>query len=475
MDLRSFIDDCDQAGELKRVQAEVDWNMEISHVSKLVEEQRGPALLFENVAGYDSPVFTGAFATTKRLAIMLGLSHNLSMCDSAQAWMKKTITSEGLVKAHEVSDGPVLENVVTGDDVDLNMFPVPKFFPLDGGRYIGTMVFVVLRDPETGDVNLGTYRMQMQGANRCGVQILPGKRGDRIMKKYKAMGKKMPAAAVIGCDPLIFMAGTLMHKGPKGVSDYDITGTVRGQPAEYLMAPMTGLPIPAGAEIVLEGEIDPDDLRPEGPFAEYTGYYTDEIHKVINKPSLEVHQILHRNRPILWATGQGRPVTDVHMLLAFTRTATLWTELENMRVPGVSSVCVLPESAGRFWAVVSIKQAYPGHSRQVADAVIGSNTGSYGIKGVITVDDDIQADDLQRVFWALSCRYDPMRSTELIKRGRSTPLDPALDPDSDKLTTSRILMDACIPYEWKEKPVEASMDEETLEKIRGRWAEYGID
>ncbi len=472
MDLRTYIEACRKADELKVVSAPVDWNLEISHISKLVEERKGPALLFENIKGYDTPVFTGAFATTKRLAIMLGLPHHLSMCESAQAWMKKTISDEGLIKAREVKDGPVLENVLKGDDVDLERFPVPQFFPLDGGRYIGTMVFVVLRDPETGETNLGTYRMQMLDKTTCGVQILPGKRGERIMKKYAKMGKKMPAAAVIGCDPLIFMAGTLMHKG---ANDFDITGTVRGQAAEYLMAPLTGLPVPAGAEIVLEGEIDPNNFRQEGPFAEYTGYYTDELHKPILKPALEVKQILHRNQPILWATGQGRPVTDVHMLLAFTRTATLWTELEKMRIPGVQSVCVLPESAGRFWAVVSVKQSYPGHSRQVADAVIGSNTGSYGIKGVITVDEDIQADDLQRVMWALSCRYDPMRGTELIKRGRSTPLDPALDPDSDKLTTSRILMDACIPYEWKQKPVEARMDEATLALIKSRWAEYGLD
>jgi len=475
MDLRYFIEQCAEADELKRIQAEVDWDLELSHISKLNEERKGPALLFENIKGYSSPVFTGAFATTKRLAIMLGLPHNLSMCESAQQWMHKTITSEGLIKAKEVDDGPVLENVIAGDKVDLNMFPVPKFFPLDGGRYIGTMVFVVLRDPETGDVNLGTYRMQMQDATTCGVQILPGKRGERIMKKYQKMGKKTPAAAVIGCDPLTFMAGTLMHKGQKGVSDFDITGTVRGMQSEYLMAPLTGLPVPAGAEIVLEGEIDPDNYRPEGPFAEYTGYYTDELHKVINKPALEVKQILHRNDPILWATGQGRPVTDVHMLLAFTRTATLWTELEQMRIPGIQSVCVMPESAGRFWAVVSLKQAYPGHSRQVADAVIASNTGSYGIKGVITVDEDIMADDVQRVFWALSCRFDPARGTQLVSRGRSTPLDPALDPDSHKLITSRILLDACIPYEWKQKPVEARMDDAVLERIRGRWSELGLD
>jgi len=472
MDLRTFIQACESAGELRRVKAEVDWNLEISHVSKLTEEKKGPALLFENVKGYSSPVFTGAFGTEARLALTLGLPARVSLCEAARQWMKKTITADGLIKAREVKDGPVLENVHEGAKVDLNMFPVPKFYPLDGGRYIGTAVFLVLRDPETNETNLGTYRMQMLDERSCGVQILPGKRGERILKKYKKLGKKMPAAAVLGCDPLLFMAGTLMHKG---ASDFDITGTIRGQQQEFLHAPLTGLPVPAGAEIVLEGHIDPENFRAEGPFGEYTGYYTDELGKEIKKPCLEVKQVLHRNKPILWATSVGRPVTDVHMLLAFTRTATLWTELEQMRIPGIQSVNVMPEAAGRFWAIVSVKQQYPGHANQVLNAVVASNTGSYGIKGVIAVDHDIEADDLPRVFWALGCRYDPMRGTELVKRGRSTPLDPALDPASDKLTTSRILIDATIPYEWKEKPVEVRFDEKTLEKVKGRWSEYGID
>ncbi len=470
MDLRDFIARCEAAGELKRVKAEVDWNLELSHVAKLVEEKGGPALLFENIKDYNSPVFTGAFGTSRRLAIALGMPEDYSICDLAREWTKKTISE--LIPAQEVEDGPVTENVVEGDDVDLTMFPVPKFYPLDGGRYIGTAVFLVVRDPETGKINLGTYRMQMLDEKHCGVQILPGKRGDRILKKYKKMGKKMPAAAVIGCDPLLFLAGTLMQAG---ASEYDVVGSVRGEPAEIIVSDLTGLPIPASAEIVLEGEIDPDDLRPEGPFGEYTGYYTDELYQVKKKPCLAVKRILHRNNPILWATSVGRPVTDVHMLLSFTRTAALWSDLERMRIPGIQSVYVLPESAGRFWAIVSVKQMYPGHSAQVGNAVIATTTGSYGIKGVIVVDDDIAADDIPRVFWALAVRYNPLRDTEIIKRGRSTPLDPSLDPDSNKLITSRIIMDATIPYEWEKKPVEIKFDEATLAKVRERWKEYGID
>jgi len=471
MDLRDFINKCEEAGELKRITAEVDWDLELSHISKLTEEQKGPALLFENIKGYDSPVFTGAFATASRLAMSVCMPSHYSLCEAAEAWMEKTI--DELIPAKEVTEGPILENVVSGDDVDLEMFPVPKFFPKDGGRYIGTATFLIIRDPDTGKINLGTYRMQMLDNKRCGVQILPGKRGERIMNKYKKMGKKMPCAAVIGCDPLMMMAGALQHEGAQ--DQYDIIGSVRGAPSEYIKAPLTGLPIPAGAEIVLEGEIDPDNLQPEGPFGEYTGYYTDELFKVIKKPCLEVKQILHRDKPILWATSVGRPVTDVHMLLSFTRTAMLWSDLAKMGIPGIKSVNVMPESAGRFWVVVSVKTMYPGHSNQVAHAVISTITGSYGIKGVIIVDDDIDADDTQRVFWALSCRYDAARGTEIIDRGRSTPLDPALDPSGNKLITSRILMDATIPFEWTEKPVEVALDEETLAKVKSRWSEYGLD
>ncbi|MCW9046026.1 MAG: phenylphosphate carboxylase subunit beta [Alphaproteobacteria bacterium] len=471
MDLRDFINRCEEIGELKKIKAEVDWDLELSHVSKVTEEKKGPGLLFENIKGYDSPVFTGAFATPARLALSMNMDPGNSLCESAEEWMEKTI--DELIPAKEVKDGPVLENVISVDAVDLNIFPVPKFFPKDGGRYIGTATFLVIKDPETGKINLGTYRMQMLDNKRCGVQILPGKRGERIMNKYKAMGKKMPCAAVIGCDPLMMMAGALQHEGAQ--SQYDIIGSVRGSPSEYMLAPMTGLPIPAAAEIVLEGEIDPNNFQPEGPFGEYTGYYTDELYKEIKKPCLEVKQILHRDKPILWATSVGRPVTDVHMLLSFTRTAMLWSDLAKMGIPGIKTVNVMPESAGRFWAVVSVKTMYPGHSNQVANAVISTITGSYGIKGVIVVDDDIDADDVQRVFWALSCRYDPKRGTQMIDRGRSTPLDPALDPDQSKLITSRILMDATIPFEWKEKPVPIALDEDTIEKVMSRWPEYGID
>ena len=471
MDLRDFIALCEKTGNLKRIKAEVDWDLEISHICKLVEEKSGPALLFENVKGYKSPVLTGAFGTTQRLAMILGKNPGLSMVELTKEWVNLAVKE--VIPARELQSGPIFENIVDGEQVDTFAFPSPRFYELDGGRYFGTAVFMVIQDPETGDINLGTYRMGILDKKSVGVQILKGKKADRIMKKYAKLGKKMPACTIIGGDPLHIFAGAATVANAK--SGYDVVGSLRGAPVEIVRSQLFGLPIPAAAEIVLEGEIDPAQLRNEGPFGEYTGYYTEELIKPIPKPALDIKRVYYRNNPILWETSVGRPVGDQHMLYAFVRNASLWTDLTKMEIPGIKSVYTMPEASGRFWVVVSVKQMYPGHADQVGSAVIASNTGSYGIKGIIIVDDDIEADDLPRVWWALGTRYNPARGTQIINRGRSTPLDPSIGADENKFITSRIIMDATIPFEWKIKPTEIKLSETTLAKVKARWSEYGID
>jgi len=471
MDLRSYIALCEKAGQLKRIKAEVDWELEISHICKIVEEKSGPALLFENVKGYSSPVLTGAFGTTQRLAMILGQDPKLSLVELTKEWVNLSV--KDVILAKEAKDGPIFENIVDGDKVDTFAFPSPKFYELDGGRYFGTAVFMVIQDPENGKVNLGTYRMGILDDKTVGVQILKGKTADRIMKKYAKQGKKMPACAIIGGDPLHIFASAATVSGAK--SGYDVVSSLRGEPVETVKSQLFGLPIPAAAEIVLEGEIDPTKLRNEGPFGEYTGYYTEELIKPIPKPALDVKRVYYRNNPILWETSVGRPVGDQHMLYAFARNASLWMDLEKMQIPGIKSVYTLPEGSGRFIVVVSVQQMYPGHSDQVAAAVIASNTGTYGIKMIIVVDDDIQADDLPRVWWALGTRFNPARGTQIINRGRSTPLDPALAEDDNKFLTSRIIMDATIPYDWKIKPTEIKLTDSMMEKVKSRWNEYGIN
>jgi phenylphosphate carboxylase beta subunit len=471
MDLRDYVSLCEKEGQLKRVKAEVDWELEISHIAKVVEEKSGPALLFENVKGYSSPVLTGAFGTTQRLAMILGQSPDMSMVQLTREWINLSV--KGVITAKEQKDGPVFENIVDGEKVDTFAFPSPKFYELDGGRYFGTAVFMVIQDPETGDVNLGTYRMGILDSKSVGVQILKGKKADRIMKKYGKAGKKMPACAIIGGDPLHIFASAATVTGAK--SGYDVVSTLRGAPVETVKSQIFGLPIPAAAEIVLEGEIDPKNLRDEGPFGEYTGYYTEELIKKIPKPALDVKRVYYRNNPILWETSVGRPVGDQHMLYAFTRNASLWSDLTKMQIPGIKSVYTLPEASGRFTVVVSVQQQYPGHADQVGAAVFASNTGTYGTKMVIIVDDDIEADDLPRVWWALGTRYNVARGTQIINRGRSTPLDPSIGEDENKFMMSRIILDATIPFEWKIKPTEIKLNEAMTARVKSRWAEYGID
>lgn len=469
-EMRDFIKKCEDEGILKRIKAEVDWNLELSHIATLNEQKRGPVLLFENVKDYDIPVVTSAFTTPKKLAIALGMPTDMTMSQMAREWMK--LTTKQLIPPKTVSSGPVMETVVEGDDINLFDFPAPYFYPQDGGRFIGTAHYIITKDPDTGWVNLGTYRSQILDEKHMGVQIIKGKHADFMLQKYKKMGKPMPAASVIGCDPIMFLVSSTLVSAE--TSEYDIIGALRGEPVEVIESDLTGLPFPANAEIVLEGFIDPENFREEGPFGEYTGYYSGKAGEELPKPCLEVKRILRRKSPIFWSTSVGKPVNDTHMIQSLNRTATLWTDLETMRVPGIQSVYIPPESTGRFWAIVSIKQMYPGHSMHAGTAVISTTTGHYGLKGVIVVDEDIPADDMTKVWWALSVRYDPRRSTQIINRGRSTPLDPALPIDAREIV-SRIIMDACTPFEWKKKPVEIRLDEETVKKVQGRWSELGLE
>ena len=269
-DIRSYIAALEANGVLNRVKAEVDWKYELCHVSKVNEEQKGPALLYENVKGYDIPVFTSAFTTPQRIAICLEQDPSLSMCQLSRKWME--LTTKQMVKPKYVDKPPVMENVIEDDAVDIDMFPSPWFYPDDGGRFFGTSAFMVSRDPDTGWTNLGTYRAQVLGKNILGSQIIKGKHGDMHMKKYQERGELMPAAYVVGCDPVLFLASSTLVSAQ--TDEYDVAGSLRGRPVDVFKSDLTGLTYPANAEIIAEGFIDPNELMEEGPFGEYTGYYS---------------------------------------------------------------------------------------------------------------------------------------------------------------------------------------------------------
>ncbi len=463
--MRDFIEAAEKEGLLKRIKAEVDWDLELSHIAKLNEEKGGPALLFENVKGYDSPVITSVCTTTQRLALIMGEPLDSTLVDLMRVWVEK---NENSIPPKWVDSGPCKENIMMGDDVDLYKFPVPKYYPLDGGRYFGTAHFVVTKDPDSGWVNLGTYRLQLLDKNHLGTQFIKGKHADIMLKKYQAMGKPMPVAAVVGCDPLLFLMGAARLSAFQ--SEYDFAGSIRGEAIEVVQCETNDLPVPATAEIVVEGEVDADKFMDEGPFGEYTGYYSG----VGTDPRnfIDVKCVTYRNNPIFWGTTVGRAVTDTHMTMALTYGATLWQQLVDMRIPGIKAVYCPPEGSGRFLAIISLKQMYPGHADQVLTAAISTEMGAYGLKTVIVVDDDIDPWDIPRVLYALSFRFQPNRC-QIIKRGRSTPLDPSL-PIGQRDITGRLLLDATIPYDWKEKPIPIELDPDVVKKVESRWAELGL-
>ncbi|MFO7739479.1 MAG: phenylphosphate carboxylase subunit beta [Desulfatiglandaceae bacterium] len=464
-DVRDYIAECEREGELLRIKAEVDWDLELSHIAKLNEERKGPALLFEKVKDYTSPVLTSTCTTTERLALIMGMPKSSSLVDLMREWVKK---GETRIPPKMFKTGPCKENIMKGNDIDLFKFPVPKFFPKDGGRFFGTAHFVVTQDPDTGWVNLGTYRLQLLDRNTLGTQFIKGKHADIMLKKYQAMKKPMPVAVVVGCDPLLFLMGAARLSAFQ--SEYDLAGAIRGEPIEIVQAETNDLPVPATAEIVVEGEVDADKTLPEGPFGEYTGYYsgvgTDE------RNFIKVNCVTYRTQPIFMATTVGRAVTDTHMTMALTYGATLWQQLVAMNIPGIKAIYCPPEASGRFLAIISLQQMYPGHTDQVLTAAISTEMGAYGLKTVIAVDEDIDPWDIPRVLYALSFRFQPNRS-QVIKRGRSTPLDPSL-PLNAREITGRLLLDATIPYDWKEKPIPIELDPEMVKRIEARWSELGF-
>jgi len=470
-DLREYIEACENKGQLKRVQKEVDWNLELSHVSKLNDERGGPALLFENIKGYDTPVFSSALSSEKKLAIALGMPEDYNLCQMAREWVK--LTSKELIPPVEVADGPVMENIIEGDDIDLFKFPVPKFYRKDGGRYIGTAHGLVTQDPDTGWTNIGTYRMQLKDKNHTAVQFHKGKHADMMLSRYRELGKKMPAVAIIGETPLLFlMAGST---APREICEYDLAGAIQGAPVEVIRSSLNGIMIPAGTEIALEGEIDPnyDSYIQEGPFGEYTGYYSAKEGDEYLEPCFEVKRILHRNNPIFWMTCTGRPIADIHMLSALQVSASIWSDLRDMRIPGIESVYSLPECTGRLVVVVSVKQKYSGHSTQVATAIAGSTSGHYRLKTIIVVDDDIPANDIPKVLWAISTRLDAERGVTVLHRTRGGPLDPAVYIDNRDMG-SKLILDATIPFEWDRKPNLIELDGEMLENISKNCQAYGL-
>jgi 4-hydroxy-3-polyprenylbenzoate decarboxylase len=448
--LREWLQVVERMGQLRTVHG-ASAEEEIGAATDVLQHSaESPAAMFDQVPGYDSTfrVLVNSFGATDRIALTLGLPLGQSKVQLSEGWRQK-IRGLKPIPPEVVEDGPVLENVRRGANVDMTIFPTPKWHPLDGGRYIGTGSFDITRDPDDGWVNLGTYRVMVHDARRLGYYISPGKHGRLHRQKYFDRGIPCPVAMVFGSDPLLFLASCT--EIPFGVSEYDWVGAIRGQPMQVITGPITGLPIPADAEIVVEGFATDQELLTEGPFGEWTGYYASDSR---SEPVLDVQALYFRNQPVLVGSPPGRPPDEQSRYRAVLRSALLRDELEKAGIPDVIGAWQHEVGGSRLFTVVSIKQRYPGHSRQVLHIAAQCRAGAYAGRYTVVVDEDIDPSDLEEVIWALCTRSDPATSIDLIHRAWSTPLDPRIPPERKEamdFTNSRALIDATRPWEWREQ------------------------
>jgi UbiD family decarboxylase len=468
LDLRTWLNEVDKLGQLMTVE-NVQWDLELSTLTEIINERSKtrPAILFDRIKDYPQGyrVAANLVSSVGRLALTLGMKAGMTDMDFVQAWRQqvKKITP---IPAKTVSTGPLFENVKEGKEINVFKFPVPRWHELDGGRYIGTDDLVITRDPEEDWVNVGTYRIMVHGPDRLGLHMSPGKHGRVHKDKYHARGKPLPIAVSFGHHPINFVFAST--DVPNRVNEYDYAGGVLGSPLEVVKGPLTGLPIPADAEMAIEGEVAADDVLPEGPFGEWTGYYASNQPAV---PVIQIKALYFRNDPILCGFPLLKPSAGDNIHFSLMRSSLVWNALDEAGVPDVKGVWCHP-SCGRFLTVVSIKQRYPGHARQTGMIASQCRTGAYLGRYVIVVDDDVDITDSEEVLWVLSSRSDPAQSIEILRRAWSGPLDPRI-PRDEVGHSSRAVIDATRPYEWRDKfPKVSGASRELKDKVANNWRDF---
>jgi UbiD family decarboxylase len=443
--LGDFIDVAAAAGEVQRIDG-ADLECDVGGLTELFAERKGPLLLFDRFAGYPDGfrICANALRTPRRMALALGFPPDAHPIELVRLW-KERKKSLGAIPPALVADGPVLSCVQRGADVDLGAFPAPLWHSGDGGRYIGTGDMVVTRDPDGGWVNIGVYRGMIQGPDRLSLWINPQKHGRIIVEKYWQRGQAAPVAVVLGCDPLTWMTASMSP--PFGSSEYELAGAYRSAPVEVVELPHTRLPVPAHAEIVIEGEIPPlsEESAYEGPFGEWPGYYSHQG----DEPVVRIANIYHRPNPILLGMAPLRPLGDGSPVGIPTITVQLWEHLERSGVTDVAGVWAF---GNQLLIVCALRQRYAGHAKQALMAMSGFRHGDMK-RYFVTVDDDIDPANLEEVIWAISTRADPATSIDIVRGGWAGGVDPLLSPEQRRtgdMTIGRMLIDACKPWTWRD-------------------------
>jgi UbiD family decarboxylase len=461
-------------GELKRITAPVDPVLEMSTITYMAGKTiGGPTLLFENIKGHPGRrlLFNPFGSSINRAALTIREQPGKSPIELTRILsqkMKRRVAPTVI----DAAAAPVNKNIDRGDKIDLTQFPAPQMWPLDGGKYIGTADCVITQDPSNERVNLGTYRQMVQGPRQVGFYASPGKDAVLDREQWWAQGKPAPVAAVYGLEPLLFLCAATSF--PKDVSEYEFAGGINGAPIEVFKSEITGLMLPANAELIIEGFSYPGKTASEGPFGEFTGYYGRPGGPT---PYIEISAIRYRNNPtITSALMADGPSNECGTMWSMAKAAKVWTDLDALGVPGIKGVWSPPEAAGWGMTVVSIEQRYAGHAAQVAALAAQCMGGAYFTKYIIVVDDDVDPSNMQEVLWAMVTRSRPSESIEILRETWSTFLDPSINPPENRPWGSKCLINACKEFKYiKSFSPRTLLKKEMYQQVCARWKELGFE
>ncbi len=476
-DIHQFVDELEKAGELKRITTQVDSDLEIAEILRRTMYANGPALLFENVKNYDMPVLGNAFGSLKRLEIGLETSDfteigqrivDMTKMEVPSGVLNKIKKLPELAKMGDVfpkleKDGPVTE--IVDDSPSFDKIPILKTWPKDAGRFI-TFGFVVTKHPETGVRNLGVYRMQILDSEHALMHWQKHKRGAHHHDITKEKGEKIEAAIVIGGDPATIFSA--VAPVPEGLDKFVFAGITRKKGIKTVKCKTIDLEVPANAEIVLEGYVDPFDVRDEGPFGDHTGYYTPKE----PYPTFTLTGMMQRKKPIYLTTIVGKPILeDAYIGKVIERS---FLPLIRMFQPEVVDFSMPASGWFQGLAIISIKKRYPGQARKVMMGLWGLGQLSL-TKIFVVVDDDVNVHDINDVIWAITTRADAARDVMIIDK---TPTD-TLDPASPLLNLgSKLGIDATqkTKEEGFEREIQeqVKVDDATKSLVDSKWSDYRI-
>ena len=483
--LRDFLRDLEAAGELRRIRAPVDPVLEITEICQRTLKMGGPALLFETPKGSAIPLLGNLFGTTQRIARAVGRNSvgELREVGKMLAFLKEPQLPRGFKEVLEklpqwkqvlnvpprtLRDAPCRERIIEGPDVDLSVLPIQHCWPEDAGRLI-TFGLVITKGPYKERQNIGIYRQQVIAKNKVIMRWLHHRGGAIDFREFQEAnpGRPFPLAVVIGADPATLLAAVAPI--PDTLSEFEFAGLLRGARSEVVPDKSGTLSIPASAEIVLEGHIQPGETALEGPFGDHTGYYNAQD----RFPVFTIERITHRANPIYHSSYMGRSPWDEPSVLAMTLNEVFIPILQK-QFPEIVDFYLPPEGCSYRVACVSIKKRYPGHARRIMFGIWSYLRQFTYTKFVIVTDDDINVRDWKDVIWAMTTRMDPARDTLVVE---NTPIDYLDFASPAPSLGGKLGLDATNKWPGETdrtwgKPI--AMSEEVKRRVDQLWGNLGI-